>query len=107
MTTTSTPQPGHEIPTLSLDELRQTQLERLRQTVRTAYDNVPHYRASFDAAGIHPDDVTSLDDLPRLPFTTKADAALSTGTMLCIGTIRTGGIWSSFTNTSMETMAPE
>jgi phenylacetate-CoA ligase len=73
MTTTSTPQPGHEIPTLSLDELRQTQLERLRQTVRTAYDNVPHYRASFDAAGIHPDDVTSLDDLPRLPFTTKAD----------------------------------
>ena len=36
--------PDHEIPTLEVGELRDLQLERLRRTVRTAYDNVPHYR---------------------------------------------------------------
>ena len=61
------------IETASVDELRALQLERLRWSVRHAYENVPHYRASFDAAGVHPDDVKSLDDLARLPFTTKAD----------------------------------
>ncbi len=73
MTATSHAQPGHEIPTLSVDELRQTQLERLRATVRTAYDNVPHYRAGFDAAGAHPDDITSLEDIRTLPFLVKTD----------------------------------
>ncbi|MGW5238274.1 phenylacetate--CoA ligase PaaK [Monashia sp. NPDC004114] len=65
--------PDHEIPTLSVDELRATQLERLQRTVRTAYNRVPHYREAFDAAGVHPDDVRSLGDLARMPFTTKAD----------------------------------
>ncbi len=41
--------------------------------MRTAYDNVPHYRAAFDAKGFHPDDLRSLDDVSRMPFTTKAD----------------------------------
>ena len=41
--------------------------------MRHAYDNVAHYRASFDAAGVHPDDVQDLADLARLPFTAKAD----------------------------------
>lgn len=69
------PRPGDLDPveTLSTDELRSLQVERLRWSVRHAYDNVPHYRASFDAAGVHPDDVKDLDDLARLPFTTKAD----------------------------------
>ncbi|MBO1770039.1 phenylacetate--CoA ligase PaaK [Agrococcus sp. TF02-05] len=58
---------------LSLDELRALQLERLQQTVRHAYDNVPTYRAKLDAAGVGPDDIRSLDDLSRLPFTTKED----------------------------------
>ena len=43
--------PEHEIPTMELDELRGTQLERLQRTVRAAYDNVQHYRAAFDAKG--------------------------------------------------------
>ncbi|RZK88823.1 MAG: phenylacetate--CoA ligase, partial [Methylobacterium sp.] len=41
--------------------------------MRHAYDNVPHYRAAFDAAGVHPDHFRGLDDLRRFPFTTKAD----------------------------------
>ena len=56
-----------------IDELRAVQLDRLRWSVRHAYDNVAHYRQAFDAAGVHPDDVRTLDDLGRFPFTTKAD----------------------------------
>ena len=69
------PRPGdlEPIETASLDELRSLQTERLRWSVRHAYDNVPHYRASLDAAGVHPDDVKELADLAKLPFTTKAD----------------------------------
>jgi phenylacetate-CoA ligase len=61
------------IETASADELRALQRERLRWTVRHAYGNVPHYRASFDAAGVHPDDINDLADLAKLPFTAKAD----------------------------------
>jgi len=57
----------------SVDELRATQLERLQWSVRHAYDNVDHYRKAFDARGIHPDDVKSLDDTQLLPLTSKAD----------------------------------
>jgi phenylacetate-CoA ligase len=57
----------------SVDELRALQLERLRWSLRHAYDNVPHYRREFDAAGIHPDDLRELADLARFPLTTKAD----------------------------------
>jgi phenylacetate-CoA ligase len=69
------PRPGdlEPIETASVDELRALQLERLRWSLRHAYENVPHYRASFDAAGVHPDDVRELGDLAGLPFTTKAD----------------------------------
>jgi phenylacetate-CoA ligase len=62
-----------EAERMSRDEIRALQLTRLQATVRHAYDNVPHYRAKFDAAGVHPDDIKSLDDITRLPFTTKAD----------------------------------
>ena len=57
----------------SQDALRALQLERLQWSVRHAYENVPHYRRSFGAHGVHPDDVRSLDDLARLPFTEKGD----------------------------------
>ena len=69
------PRPGdlEPIETASVDELRALQTERLRWSVRHAYDHVAHYRAAWDAAGVHPDDVRELDDLARLPFTTKAD----------------------------------
>ncbi len=58
---------------LDLDGLRALQLERLRHSLRHAYENVPFYRESFDKAGVHPDDCRSLSDLSRFPFTTKAD----------------------------------
>jgi phenylacetate-CoA ligase len=57
----------------SADELAALQLDRLRWSLRHAYDNVPLYRRCFDEAGVHPDDCTSLDDLARFPFTTKDD----------------------------------
>ena len=57
----------------STDELRAWQGDQLRWSLRHAYDNVPHYRGAFDAAGVRPDDLTSLDDLAKFPFTTKAD----------------------------------
>ncbi len=57
----------------SRDEIEATQLERLKWSLSHAYQNVPHYKASFDAAGIHPDDVTTLADLAKVPFTVKQD----------------------------------
>jgi phenylacetate-CoA ligase len=54
-------------------ELERLQLERLQWSLRHAYDNVPHYRQKFDAAGVKPADCRSLADLARFPFTTKAD----------------------------------
>ena len=61
------------IETASRDELTALQLERLRWTLRHAYDNVAHYRSAFDATGVHPDDCRELADLAKFPFTTKAD----------------------------------
>jgi phenylacetate-CoA ligase len=58
---------------ISVDELRATQLSRLRWTLRHAYQNVPAYRAKFDAHGVHPDDCRELADLAKFPYTTKAD----------------------------------
>jgi phenylacetate-CoA ligase len=57
----------------STDELRALQLERLRWSLRHAYDNVRHYRESFDAAGVHPTDLKRFEDLTRFPFLTKQD----------------------------------
>jgi phenylacetate-CoA ligase len=54
-------------------ELAALQLERLRWTLRHAYENVAFYRRTFDAAGVHPDDCRSLGDLARFPMTTKQD----------------------------------
>ena len=66
--------PGLEsIETASRDELQALQLQRLKWSLRHAYDNVPHYRKKFDAAGVHPDQVKQLADLAKFPFTSKAD----------------------------------
>jgi len=54
-------------------EIEALQLERLRWTLHHAYGNNPSYRRSFDAHGVRPDDLRSLADLARFPFTTKAD----------------------------------
>ncbi len=55
------------------EKLRALQLERLRWTVRYAYANVPHYKQKFDAAKLVPEDLKSLADLAKFPFTAKQD----------------------------------
>ncbi|WP_428417921.1 phenylacetate--CoA ligase PaaK [Methylibium sp.] len=69
------PAPGdlEAIETASRDEISALQLQRLRATLRHAYDHVPHYRRAFDAQGVHPDDLKQLGDLARFPFTVKKD----------------------------------
>ena len=61
------------IEVASIDEIRSLQLDRLKWSLRHAYENVPMYRERFDAAGVHPDDLKSLSDLAKFPFTNKAD----------------------------------
>ncbi|MBE3580030.1 MAG: phenylacetate--CoA ligase [Thermoanaerobacteraceae bacterium] len=58
---------------LSAEELQQLQLERLKATVERAFLNVPHYRRAFQAKGLEPGDIRTLEDLRKLPFTTKDD----------------------------------
>jgi phenylacetate-CoA ligase len=67
------PQPGdlEPIERASRDELQAVQLERLKQTLRHAYENVAHYRRAFDEKGVHPDDLKTLADLAKFPFTDK------------------------------------
>lgn len=61
------------IETASRDEISSLQLERLKWSLRHAYDNVPHYRDKFDAAGVTPDDLSTLSDLTKFPFLVKDD----------------------------------
>ncbi|GAA1860372.1 phenylacetate--CoA ligase [Microbacterium koreense] len=58
---------------LSREEIESLQLERLQWTVRHAYENVPLYTRKFDEAGVHPDDIRTLADIAKIPFTTKED----------------------------------
>ena len=57
----------------SRDEIAALQLTRLRATLENVYANVPHYRRAFDDKGVHPDDLKTLADLAKFPFTGKAD----------------------------------
>jgi phenylacetate-CoA ligase len=57
----------------SRDEIAALQLARLKTTLRRVYDNVPAYWKKFDAAGVHPDDLKTLADLAKFPFTSKED----------------------------------
>nr|WP_323777939.1 phenylacetate--CoA ligase PaaK [Amylibacter sp.] len=57
----------------SRDEISALQLTRMRKTLNHAYKNVPFYRKSFDDAGVHPDDLKTLSDLAKFPFTVKSD----------------------------------
>ena len=61
------------IETASREELQALQLERLQNTVRRVYEKVPFYREKFDQAGVKPEDIRSLKDLAKLPFTYKQD----------------------------------
>ena len=64
---------NEQMETASREQLNQIQLERLQKTVKHVYDNVPLYRERMDAAGVRPEDVKTLDDITRLPFTSKQD----------------------------------
>src|SRR5690348_8412073 len=61
------------IEVASRDEISALQLKRLKSSLGHAYRNVPHYKKSFDAAGVHPDQLRSLEDLAKFPFTVKDD----------------------------------
>jgi phenylacetate-CoA ligase len=61
------------IETASRDEIAALQLDRMRWSLRHAYENSPFYRQRFDAHGVHPDDLHGLADLAGFPFTTKQD----------------------------------
>ena len=70
---TKNPTPLHPIETASRDEIAALQLKRMQWSLAHAYDNVPHYRKSFDAKGVHPGDLKQLSDLAKFPFTVKND----------------------------------
>ena len=57
----------------SRDEISALQLARMKWSLRHAYDKVAHYKKAFDKAGVHPDDLKSLEDLAKFPFTVKQD----------------------------------
>ena len=61
------------IECMSREEMRKLQTERLKKTVKTCYEKVPFYRKKFDEMGLKPEDIQSLDDITKLPFTTKYD----------------------------------
>src|SRR5579885_2137207 len=63
----------NEIETLPREKLRKLQDERLRSMVAYVYERVPFYRDTFGRAGLKPDDIRSVEDLPKLPFTRKQD----------------------------------
>ena len=69
------PRPGEldPIETASRDEIMALQLQRLKTTLARACENVPHYKRAFDAKGVHPDDLRSIADLAKFPFTVKKD----------------------------------
>ena len=61
------------IETASRDEIEALQLQRMQWSLAHAYSNVAHYKDSFDKAGVHPNDLKSVTDLARFPFTVKSD----------------------------------
>ena len=64
---------NREAECMSRDRLREVQLRRLEKTLARVFGSVPHYRRSFQAAGVEPGDIRELSDLARLPFTVKQD----------------------------------
>ena len=64
---------NEEIECASIEEMKELQLERLQDVVKRAYENVPYYKKHFNEAGIKPEDIKTLEDIQKLPFTTKDD----------------------------------
>jgi phenylacetate-CoA ligase len=64
---------NEEIECMAHDELKKLQLKRLQDVVKRAYETVPYYKKRFNEAGIRPEDIKTLDDIQKLPLTTKDD----------------------------------
>lgn len=64
---------NQEMETMPRAELQRLQAQRLRRTVERVYHNVPFYRQKFDQAGVKPEEINTVDDIQKLPFTTKQD----------------------------------
>ncbi len=62
-----------EMECMSREDMRRLQTERLIETVKRCYENVPFYKKKMDQKGIRPEDIKSIDDITKLPFTTKHD----------------------------------
>lgn len=62
-----------EFECMEKDKKEELQLKRLQETVKKAYDNVPFYRKKLDDAGVSVEDIKTLKDIEKLPFTTKTD----------------------------------
>ena len=62
-----------EIETMSREDMRKLQSEKLVKQVKHVYENVPYYRDLMDKKGVKPEDIQGIDDLCKLPFLTKAD----------------------------------
>lgn len=62
-----------EIETMSRKDLEALQLERLQALVKRVYEKIPFYKESFDKAGVKPEDIKTLDNLTKFPFTVKQD----------------------------------
>lgn len=66
-----------EAETMSRSKIRESQLEKLKWTINRCYNNVPYYKNMMDKAGVNPDKIKSLDDIRRLPLTTKEELRLN------------------------------
>ena len=62
-----------QIEKMGQNEMKSLQLSRLHKTIEAVYENVQFYRNKFDELGIKPEDIKSLDDILKLPFTIKQD----------------------------------
>ena len=62
-----------EIETMSYEDMKKLQSERLVKQVKHVWDNVPYYRKKMEQKGVSPEDIKSIDDLHKLPFLSKAD----------------------------------
>lgn len=63
----------HEVETYSQNQMEALQFIRLQETLKRVYSNVPFYQSKFDELGLKPEDITSVDEISKLPFTVKAD----------------------------------
>ena len=81
-----------EVECASRDYLHAIQSARLIKMVKNAYENVPFYKRKFDEIGLHPEDIHSIDDLVKLPFTVKTDLRDLSLIHICASACRFGAI---------------